>query len=386
MDERTRLIRDATRRPADRRFVNPPVERGTTILFREVEAMFDGTPGTTYGLEGGQPHRALEAALRELERAEHVRLAPSGLAAMTIPLMAMLRAGDEVLLPNSVYGPTRRFCQRFLKRFGVGTRDYPARAGAAEITALAGEATRVIVLESPGSVTFELQDVPAIVAAAKARGLRTVIDNTWAAGVFFKPLDHGVDLSMQALSKYVGGHSDVFMGSMATNDAALDRAIEGVVDDMGWYVSPDDVFLGLRGLRTLRTRLAQHEASGLQVARWLAQQPEVLSVLHPALPDFPDHDLWKRDFTGACGLFGVVLKPGSWEAAYAFANSLELFGCGVSWGGYESLIVPCKAQLERRAFPDAFDGPLLRLHVGLEAPEDLIADLRRGLDLYRDFG
>jgi cystathionine beta-lyase len=385
MDERTRLIRDATRRPADRRFVNPPVERGTTILFREAQAMFDGTPGPTYGLEGGQTHRALETALGELEHAEHVRLAPSGLAAMVMPLLAMLRAGEEVLLPNSVYGPTRRFCQRFLKRFGVTTRDYPARATAAEIDGLATGATRVVVLESPGSVTFELQDVPAIVAAARARGLRTVMDNTWAAGVFFKPLDHGVDISVQALSKYVGGHSDVFLGSMATNDAALARALEAVHDDMGWFVSPDDAFLGLRGLRTLRARLAQHETSGLQVARWLAQQPEVSRVLHPALPDFPDHDLWKRDFTGACGLFGLVLKPGSWEAAYAMANSLELFGCGVSWGGYESLIVPCKAQVERRAFPDELEGPLLRLHVGLEAPEDLIADLRHGLDRYRDF-
>ena len=310
---------------------------------------------------------------------------PSGLAAMAMPLLATLKAGEEVLLPNSVYGPTRRFCQRFLKRFGVATRDYPARATATELAALATEATRVVVLESPGSITFELQDVPAIVAAARAQGLRTIMDNTWAAGVFFKPLDHGVDISVQALSKYVGGHSDVFLGSMATNDAALARALDGVLDDMGWNVSPDDVFLGLRGLRTLRVRLAQHETSGLQVARWLAAQPEVSRVLHPALPDFPDHDLWKRDFTGACGLFGVVLKPGSWEAAYAFANSLELFGCGVSWGGYESLIVPCKAQVERRAFPDALEGPLLRLHIGLEAPEDLIADLRRGLNRYRDF-
>lgn len=386
MDERTRLIRDATRRPEERRYVNPPVERGTTILFNEVEALFDGTPGPTYGLEGGKVHRALEAALGELEHAQTVRLAPSGLAAVTIPLMAVLRAGDEVLITNAVYGPTRRFCERFLKRFGVSARYYPARAGAEEIMELAAPATKAIVLESPGSITFEIQDVPAIAAAARAKGVRTIIDNTWAAGVFFKPLDHGVDISIQALSKYVGGHSDVFLGSIATNDPALTRAVDAAIEDMGWFVSPDDAFLGLRGLRTLRARLAQHEASGLQVARWLAEQPEVAQVLHPALPDFPDHALWRRDFTGACGLFGLELKPGSWEAAYAFANSLQLFGGGVSWGGYESLIVPCKAQVERRALPETFDGPLLRLHVGLEAPEDLIADLRRGLDVYRGQG
>jgi cystathionine beta-lyase len=386
MDERTRLIRDATHRPADRRFVNPPIERGTTLLFNKVETLFDGSPGPTYGLEGGKVHRALEAALGELEHAKEVRLSPSGLAACTIPLMALLRTGDEVLVSNAIYGPTKRFCDRFLKRFGIAARYYPARATADEIVALATEATKVVMLESPGSTTFELQDIPAIAGAAKARGLRTVIDNTWAAGVFFKPLDHGVDVSVQALSKYVGGHSDVFLGSMATNDASLARAIDSVTEDMGWFVSPDDAFLGLRGLRTLRARLAQHEASGLQIARWLAEQPEVSRVLHPALPDFPDHALWKRDFTGSCGLFGVVLKPGSWEAAYALANSLELFGGGVSWGGYESLIVPCKAQLERRAIPETWEGPMIRLHVGLEAPEDLIADLRRGLDVYRSHG
>jgi cystathionine beta-lyase len=304
--------------------------------------------------------------------------------------MALLRAGEEALVTNAVYGPTKRFCDRFLRRFGITTRYYRARATADEILAMATDATRLIMLESPGSTTFELQDVPAITAAAKTRGLRTVIDNTWAAGAFFKPLDHGVDVSVQALSKYVGGHSDVFAGSMATNDAAVARALDAVNEDMGWFVSPDDAFLALRGLRTLRVRLAQHEASGLEVARWLAAQPEVSRVLHPALPDFPDHALWKRDFTGACGLFGVVLKPGRWEAAYAMANALELFGGGVSWGGYESLVVPCKAQLERKSIPETcpgtYEGPLIRLHIGLEAPEDLIADLRRGLDVYSSHG
>lgn len=384
MDERTRLIRDATRRPDDRRFVNPAVERGTTILFNRVETMFEEGSGQTYGLEGASVHRALEAGLAELENAKAVRLAPSGLAACTIPLMALLRQGDEVLVTNAVYGPTKRFCDRFLKRFGITTRYYPARASADEIMALASASTRAIMLESPGSVTFEIQDIPAIAKAAKARGLITLIDNTWSAGVYFKPLDHGVDVSIQALSKYVGGHSDVFLGSMAAADAGVARSLDNALEDMGWYVSPDDAFLGLRGLRTLRARLAQHEASGLEVARWLQAQPEVAQVLHPALPEFPDHALWTRDFTGACGLFGLVLKPGPWEAAYAMLNALELFGGGVSWGGYESLAIPCKAMIARRAFDQRFEGPLLRLHVGLEAPLDLIADLRRGLDVYRD--
>jgi len=382
MDERTRLIRDATRRPAGRRPVNPPVERASTSLMEQADDLFRADRGPLYGIEGLSAHRALTDALCELERASAAFLTPTGLAAITVPMLAALRAGDEVLVTDAAYGPTRRFCERFLKRYGVTTRWYPPRASAEEVLATASDAARLIVLESPGSLTFEMQDVPAIAAAARARGIRTLMDNTWAAGVLFKPLDHGVDYSVQALSKYVGGHSDLLLGSVAVSDPALARGVQAVIDDLGWYVSPDDAWLALRGLRTLKVRLPQHEANGLEVARWLVDQPEVARVLHPALPDHPDHALWKRDFAGSNGLFGVVLKPGSWDAALAMIDALELFGIGVSWGGFESLVVHCRDQLARRTIPAEYEGPLIRLHIGLEAPQDLIADLRRGLDVY----
>jgi cystathionine beta-lyase len=378
MDIKTRQIRDATRRPPDRRTVNPPIERGTTVLLNRSTDLFDEGKGSVYGLEGFAVHRALEAGIAELEGGSHVFLAPSGLAAITIPMMAMLSAGDEVLITDAVYGPTRRFANHTMKRFGVTARYYPPRAPAEEVMALASERTRLIVLEAPGSLTFEVQDVPAIAAAAKARGIATLIDNTWSAGLLFQPLAHGVDVSLQALSKYVGGHSDVFLGSVATNDAKIARAIGLLIEEMGWFVSPDDCYLALRGLRTLPVRMKQHEANALEVARWLETQPEVLRVLHPALPNSPDHAMWRRDFSGANGLFGVVLKPGF--DADRVIDSLELFGTGVSWGGYESLASPGDRMIARRAAPELLGGSLLRLHVGLEAPSDLIADLRRGLD------
>lgn len=378
MDIRTRLIRDATKRPEDRRPVNPPIERGTTILMNRSADLFDESRGVTYGLEGLSVHRALEAGMAELEGAGQVLLAPSGLAAVTIPITAMLGAGDEVLITDAVYGPTRRFCNKTMKRFGVAARYYDQRASADEILALAGDRTRLIILESPGSLTFEIQDIPAIASLARARGITTLIDNTYGAGLLFRPLDHGVDISVQALSKYVGGHSDVFGGSIATVDAKIGAKIKTLFEEMGWFVSPDDAYLALRGLRTLPARMAQHEAGGLEVAKWLAGQPEVHDVLHPALPSFPDHALWKRDFSGSNGLFTIVLKPGL--DADRLIDGLELFGTGVSWGGYESLASPGDKQVARRSRPQDFGGSLVRLHVGLEAPADLISDLRRALD------
>lgn len=382
MDERTRLIRDATRRPGERRPVNPPVERATTVLMPSAAEVHDPGRGVTYGISGLQAHRALCAALAELERAQEVFLAPTGLSALTVAMLAVLEPGDEVLAADAVYGPTRRFCDRFLKRWGVTTRYHPPRASAEEVLALASARTRLILMESPGTYTFEVQDAPGIARLARERGILTLIDNTWAAGLLFKPLDHGIDLSVQALSKYVGGHSDVFGGSIAAADPKLGRRVQAAIDDMGWFVSPDDAWLILRGLRTLAARLPQHEANGLEVAGWLEAQPEVARVLHPALPSSPDHALWKRDFTGACGLFGVVLKPGPREAAEACLDALELFGLGVSWGGYESLASLAHPRLTDRSFPLELEGPLARLHVGLEAPADLIADLRSGLDRY----
>lgn len=384
MEDRTKLIRDATKRTAPRRPVNPPIERATTLINAEAKMLRSPALGPTYGITGLKAHAALRAALCELEHARSVFLAPTGLAAVTIPLMALLDAGEEALITDSVYSPNRRFCTHTLKRFGIGVRFYPARASAEEIVALASDRTRLILMESPGSLTFEIQDVGAIAKAARERGLRTMIDNTWAAGLLFKPLDHGVDVSCQALSKYASGHSDVFGGSIAVSDAVVAKRVDDVIEDMGWYLSPDDAYQCLRGLRTLPVRLAEHARSALRVAEWLEAQPEVARVLYPALPSFPDHALWKRDFSGASGLMGVELKPGSGEAAEAMLDAVELFGVGFSWGGYESLATFEDPQLKLRQHLPRPGGPLLRLHIGLEAPADLIADLRRGLDRYAE--
>jgi cystathionine beta-lyase len=379
LKDETRLIRSATSRPSTRRIVNPPIERATTILMPTAAELFDEGPGPVYGISGLGAHRALADTLAELEDAHKVHLAPTGLAAMTIPLLAALSGGDDVLVTDSVYGPTRRFCERLLSRYGIATRFYPPRATAEEVLALTTDSTKLIVLESPGSVTFEFQDVPAIAAAARERGIRTLLDNTWAAASLFKPLAHGVDYSCQALSKYIGGHSDVFGGSIAVSDPALSRRLDDVIEDMGWFVSPDDCWLMLRGLRTLPTRLARHDASARKLAAWLATQPQVASVLHPAQPDFPDHALWRRDFSGANGLFGAVLRCDHAQTL-ALLDALELFGIGVSWGGYESLAVPGRDMIKRRTHATDLGGELIRFHVGLEDPDDLIADLSQAMD------
>jgi cystathionine beta-lyase len=312
-------------------------------------------------------------------------LLPTGLAAVTAAVMAWSMRETRCSSPDAAYGPTRRFFDRLLKRYDVTARYYAPLATADEVMALAGPRTRLLVMESPGSITFEVQDVPALVRAARERGIPTLLDNTWAAGLLFKPLAHGVDLSVQALSKYVGGHSDVFGGSVSVSDPAWARRLEAVIHDMGWYVSPDDAWLTLRGLRTLAVRMPAHEQGGLEVARWLQGQPEVARVLHPALPGSPGHEVWKRDFSGSNGLFGVVLRPGPPEAAHACLNALELFGLGFSWGGFESLATYEDPQLPIRRLQGDLGGPLLRIHVGLEAPADLIADLRRGLNAYAGF-
>jgi cystathionine beta-lyase len=382
MDERTRLIRSATRKGERRRTVNPPIERATTLLNPRAADLRDSSLGPVYGIEGLGVHRVLEEAIAEIEGARHVFLVPTGLAAVTVAASAVLRPGDEALVTDAAYGPTRRYFEREMKRWGVGTRFYPAAGSADEILALAGEKTRMLHIESPGSVTFDMVDAPALASGAKAAKAVTLMDNTWAAGVFFKPLAHGVDLSVQALSKYVGGHSDVFLGSIATNDDGLARRIANSIEDLGWYVSPDDCWLALRGVRTLPLRLAQHFDNARRVADWLAGQPQVARVLWPALPASPHHALWKRDYTGASGLMGVVLKPGSEAEAEAVLDRLELFGLGYSWGGFESLATHETPQLTRREHQPPPAGPLLRLHVGLEAPEDLIADLERGLKAY----
>ena len=360
--------------------VGPPIQRASTVLLDKAADLY--APGkTSYGRPNALPtHTALIEAISELEGAAGTELYPCGLGSITGPMLALLKAGDEVVVVDCAYAPIRRFCDGFLKRYGVVTRYVPSRATVDEVMAAATPATRMIVLESPGSLTFEMQDVPAIAAAARARGILTLIDNTYGAGFLFKPLAHGVDVSCQALTKYVGGHSDVLMGSAAVATRELFDRLRACSRDLGSTVSPDDAYVMLRGLRTLPTRIKAHGEGGLKVADWLAQQPEVARVIHPGRAGHPDHALFKRDFTGPNGLFSLVLKPVSEPGVLAFLDALELFGLGFSWGGFESLAIHCDPQVRRTAKPWSAEGPLIRLHVGLEDPDDLITDLRRGLD------
>ena len=360
------------------RTVGPAIEKGSTVIMPNAAALYDESK-VTYGRAGLSVQETLAAALADLEGANCVRLFPTGLAAVTGAMLAVLHAGDDVLVTDSVYKPTRRFCERMLVRFGVTTRYYDPALSPDDLLALATPATRMIVLESPGSLSFEVQDAPGIAGLAKARGVLTLMDNTWAAGFWFKPLAHGVDLSVQALTKYVGGHSDVFMGSVATADASLGDALDRSIWDIGWSVSAEDAYQMLRGLRTLPTRLARHQESGLAVAAWLKARPEVAEVLYPALPGAPGHDLWARDYDGAAGVFSFVLQPCPIGAVHAFLDGLRVFRLGFSWGGFESLALNCDPQFGVRQYPPRLAGPAIRLSIGLEDPDDLIADLERGL-------
>ncbi len=356
--------------------VGPPIVKGSTVLLPDPETLYGLT--RTYGRAGLTTQDALASALGGLEEARGVCLFPSGLAAMTGAMLAVLKTGDEVLITDAAYKPTRRFCDRVLTRFGIDVRYFDPAASPEALMALASDATRLIVLESPGSLTFEMQDVAAIAELARRRGILTLMDNTWAAGLFFKPLAHGVDISVQSLTKYVGGHSDVFMGSAASADDRLRAALDQAIIDHGWAVSPEDAYQMLRGLRTLPTRMARHQASALAVAHWLGSREEVADVLFPALPRSRDHGLWKRDYSGAAGLFTVVLRPCSPAAVRAFLAALELFGLGFSWGGFESLAINADPQFAARRIKAQLAGPAIRLSIGLEDVEDLIGDLERG--------
>jgi cysteine-S-conjugate beta-lyase len=383
MDEESRLIRAGAREAKPLvKTVGPPIQKGSTVLLPNAAALYDDHAFLTYGRAGLSAQAALIDALAELEGACGVALFPSGLAALAGAMLAVLKAGDEVLVVDSIYKPTRRFCDKVLVRYGVAVRYYDPSLSPEDLLALAGPATRLIVLESPGSLTFEMQDVPGIAALASERGVLTLADNTWAAGYLFKPLAHGVDISVQALTKYVGGHSDVFMGSAAARDPKIAALLDDGILHLGWSVSGEDAYEMLRGLRTLAVRLERQGRVGLEIAEWLRGQPEVASVLHPALPGAPGHELWRRDYTGACGLFAVVLQPAPQTTVAAFLDALTLFGLGFSWGGFESLAINCDPQFSGRAHCTDYDGPLVRLHIGLEAAADLIADLRRGLDAY----
>jgi cystathionine beta-lyase len=364
--------------------LNPPVYHASTIRFPTLAAMERSladafAPGRVHYARYGTPTSfALEEAVAQLEGGDRAIALPSGLAAVTATLTALLKAGDHLLMVDTVYGPVRRFCDALLARFGVETTYYPPGIGDG-IAALIRRNTRIVYLESPGSLTFEIQDVPAISAAAHAAGAMVVMDNTWATPLFFKPFDRGVDVSVHAATKYIGGHSDLMLGLVVTKQAHF-TTLKGTAHGLGFAAAPDDCYLALRGLRTLSVRLRRHQETGLALARWLQTRPEVSTVLHPALPGTPGHEIWKRDFTGASGLFGVVLQPFSKAAVAAMVDGMELFPMGFSWGGYESLILPVHPEASRSATRWNAPGPVLRIHAGLEDPEDLIADLARGFE------
>jgi cystathionine beta-lyase len=378
----TRLVGGGRRKEWRGRLVNTPVHRGSTILFETIAELNSAAPkhGTHYyGLQGTPTQWALSEALTELEPgAAGTALLPSGLAAVTAALTTVLRAGDELLMVDSAYGPTRRFCDGVLKRCGVETRYYDPLAGEG-IDALIGGKTRALFMESPGSLSLEVQDVPAMCAVARRRGVTTLLDNTWATPLLFQAMAAGVDIAILACTKYVAGHSDVMLGSVTANAQWYDR-LQRTVFEIGHAVSPDDAWLGSRGLRTLGVRLRQHEESALKVARWLSEQPQVARVLHPALPGCPGHEIWLRDFKGSSGLFSFELNGGGEQERTRFIESLELFGIGYSWGGYESLAVPADPQRVRTATSREQGGPMVRLNIGLEDPDDLIEDLGSALD------
>lgn len=383
MRTRTKLVNLGRNPQRFEGVVNTPIVRGSTLLSptlahwqeKNRQHAADEFGASIYGRFGTATHHALQEALTELSGGYRTMLYPSGLAALANVLTALVEAGDHILLTDSAYAATSQFLQTTLARFNVSFTRYAPGIGA-EIRELIQPNTRVVLVESPGSETFELQDIPAIAKEAHAAGAFVVMDNTWATPLFFDAFKHGVDVAVQAATKYIVGHSDAMLGVATCNQRAW-PAIRDSSQNFGQTCSPDDAYLALRGLRTMEVRLRQHWASGVQVAQWLESRPEVERVLHPALPSHPDHELWKRDFTGAPGLFAMALKPIPEQALHAFIDALQLFGLGVSWGGYESLALPFSpVGREYTAWPYA--GPGVRLHIGLEDPLDLIADLENG--------
>ena len=376
----TKVVDGGRRQEWRGQMVNVPVCRTSTMLFDSVADLHSASPPrhgrTPYGLQGTATHWSLAEALTELEPgAAGTALAPSGLAAITAAVTAVVSAGDELLVVDSCYGPTRHFCDSILTRFGVAVRYYDPLAGADEVEALLSPKTRAILMESPGSQTFEVQDVPGICAMARRLGIVTLLDNTWATPLLFPAHGHGVDISIMACTKYVAGHSDLLLGSVSATPDWFDR-VQQTMFDLGHSVGADDAYLAARGLRTLHLRLRRHEESALRIARWLAGQPQVGTVLHPALEGCPGHSLWKRDFGGSSSLFSFTLNKGGLKAATRLVDSLEQFGIGYSFGGFESLATVARPKRTASRVPhDA----LVRLHVGLEDADDLIADLAAAL-------
>ena len=380
----TRIVSAGRREEWTQGIVNVPVWRASTHLFDTVAALREAgkrpNDGLFYGRRGAPTQWSLAEALTQLEPgAAGTVLLPSGAAAIVTSLLAVLKPGDELLMVDSAYEPTRIFCDTYLKRIGVTTRYYDPQVAGEAVDALFGPATKAVFLESPGSLTFEVQDVPAIVAAAKARGVVTLIDNTWATPLLFPAIGHGIDISILACTKYIVGHSDAMLGSATCAGVWFDR-VRRTAQSLGQCVGPDDAYLASRGLRTLGVRLRQHEAGALAVARWLQGQDKVTAVLHPALEGSPGHEVWKRDFKGSSGLFAFAIR-GDDAARARLIDSLDHFGIGFSWGGFESLALPIDPARIRTARPWIDANMLIRLQIGLEDPADLIADLARGLAL-----
>lgn len=359
-------------------FVNPPIQRGSTILFNDANDLYDETL-KSYGLEGSSTHDNLCDALNKIMGANASVLCPSGLSAITTTLLAFTKSGDHVLVSDSAYGPTRRFCDTILKSYGVNVDYYPPRIGK-DISQYIRENTKIIMLESPGSLSLEIQDVPAIVEVAKAKNILTAIDDTWSAGIFFKPLLIGIDISIQALTKYQSGHSDVLLGSISTINDELHNKLVETHKILGLGTSAEDAWLCLRGLRTMAVRLKHQDMVARELANWLMARPEIEQIIHPALPNSPDYEIWARDFTGAGALFSIILKPEFRDKTIAMLNSYKVFSMGFSWGGYESLAINCNPQLRRNYLSPEFKNPLIRYSIGLEDIEDLKEDFIRGFD------
>ncbi|EAQ34773.1 cystathionine beta-lyase [Nitrobacter sp. Nb-311A] len=378
----TRLVVSGRDTESQKGFVNPPIVRGSTVLYPTAGDLHAHRGEFQYGRFGTPSTRALQDALATLEGSHcaGVGLVPSGVSAISAALLSVLKAGDHVLVCDNVYRPTRQFCDGVLARYGVETTYFDPLIGSG-IAALFLPETRAVMVEAPGSQSLEMPDVPAIAAAAHARGALVIDDNTWATPLFRRALEQGVDISIQAATKYIGGHSDIMFGTVAANAKAWPALIE-TIKLLGLCVGPDDVFLALRGLRTLAVRLHHHQQAATDIAHWLAQRPEVARILYPSLQDDPGHAIWKRDFTGASGLFSIVLKPAPQQAVDALLDALKLFGMGYSWGGFESLIIPFDCALYRTATKWEPGGPTLRLHIGLENVDDLKADLARGFEAF----